>query len=213
MTCRVTTALGFRGVLKNVSLQRWVYGFSRLGCSACLLLCRWLKCRQRRRSGSLSAYHVQMIPSTRPGRLILGDEKKRPIGDVHTSLLEVRFLGRKLGLAFELDELELGEGKTAIEAIKDAAGGDRHVLSVDLPLDEMQDAASTLADGPALLLEVRHPDTELRQSFCPMGFSTQRPAGRWSPTRLRYICVKVVGETPSCSTALKKPTRKMLKLS
>jgi len=133
--------------------------------------------------------------------------------DVHGSLLEVRVLGRKLGLAFELDELELAEGKTTIDAIKDAAGGDRHVFILDLPLDEMQDAASTLADGPALLLEVRHPDTELRQSFCPMGFSTQRLAGRWSLTRLRNICAKVVGETSSCSPALKKPTRKMLKLS
>lgn len=101
----------------------------------------------------------------------------------------MRVLGRKLGLTIELDELELGEGKTVIDAIKDAAAGDRHVFILDLPLDEMQDAASALADGPALLFEVCHPDTELRQSFCPDGLFYTTPSRATAADALaQYLC-------------------------
>ncbi|MGI9485946.1 MAG: amino acid ABC transporter substrate-binding protein [Geminicoccaceae bacterium] len=103
-------------------------------------------------------------------------EKKRPIDGVEAGLREVRILGRRLGLTFELVTIELEEGESAADVIRQVNADGHAVFVLDLPLEEMKDAANALAGEPALLFDVRHPDTELRRSFCPDGLFYMLPS-------------------------------------
>ena len=77
-------------------------------------------------------------------------------------------------------ELEEGESAADVDAIKSMpAAEDRRVFILDLPLEEMKETASAVEDDPALLFDIRHPDTELRRrTFVRIGCSTCCPAGR-----------------------------------
>lgn len=94
-------------------------------------------------------------------------ERKRPVNGINAGLRESRVLGRRLGLAFELQEIELGAGETAIDAVRAAATEGQGIVILDLPLAEMKALAEAARGMDALLFDVRHPDTELRRSFCP----------------------------------------------
>ncbi len=94
-------------------------------------------------------------------------EKKRPIDGVQAGLREARVLGRRLGLSFELVSIELEEGERAADMIREVNAGGHAIFILDLPLEEMKEAASAAEDEPALLFDVRHHDTDLRRRFCP----------------------------------------------
>ena len=88
----------------------------------------------------------------------------------------MRVLGRRVGLAFDLDTVELGEGETAIDAFESAIADGHAVFILDLPLDEMTALTEASVDRDILLFDVRHPDTELRRSFCPDHLFCMRPS-------------------------------------
>lgn len=92
--------------------------------------------------------------------------RKRPIDGVRAGLRESKVLGRRLGLALDLNVIELGDGEAAFDALADAISEDQSVFILDLPLDEMRALAATAADRDVLLFDVRHPDTKLRREFC-----------------------------------------------
>ncbi|MGI9499009.1 MAG: amino acid ABC transporter substrate-binding protein [Geminicoccaceae bacterium] len=94
-------------------------------------------------------------------------ERKRPIDGAEAGLRESKVLGRRAGLSFELNEILLGEGETAKDTIDEAMAGGQGIFLLDLPLEEMKAAAEAAHNEEALLFDVRHPDTELRQGFCP----------------------------------------------
>ncbi len=98
--------------------------------------------------------------------LILRD-RKRPLDGARLALRESRIMGRARGLAFTLREVMLAPGADAAEAIRAIAetGGGR-VFLLDLPREEISEAARALAAAPLLLFNPRHSDDVLRGRDC-----------------------------------------------
>lgn len=94
-------------------------------------------------------------------------EHKRPLDGIKTGLRESRVLGRRLGLNFELQEVVLGKGESALDAVRQASADGHAVIVLDLPLAEMKAMAGAVDDLDVMLFDVRHPDIELRTDFCP----------------------------------------------
>ena len=170
----VTTSLFFGGPSKNVCSYRWVCGFLSVGFLV-LLIAIPLAEAQTKKNGERTPFTFTYLmraedPYYDTRRAYTGltlRENKRPIDGVEAGLREVRVLGRRLGLTFELDVVELGEDETAIDAIESAIADGHAVFVLDLPLDEMMALAEATVTRDILLFDVRHPDTELRRNFCP----------------------------------------------
>lgn len=94
-------------------------------------------------------------------------EHKRPLDGIAAGLRESRVLGRRLGLNFELREIMLDEGESAVDAVRQASADGHAVFVLDLPLAEMKATADAVDDLDVMLFDVRHPDIELRENFCP----------------------------------------------
>ena len=183
ITSGMTTSLGFGRPSKNVSLYRRVCGFLSAGV-LCLLIALPAAEAQAKKKKERTPFAFTYVsraddPYYETRRAYTGltlREKKRPIDGVHAGLREVRVLGRRVGLAFDLDAVELGEGETAIDAVESAIADGHAVFVLDLPLDEMTALAEATVNRDILLFDVRHPDTELRRTFCPGHLFYMRPS-------------------------------------
>ncbi len=93
-------------------------------------------------------------------------EHKRPLAGIEVGLRESRILGRRLGIAFELDKIELGEDEDAIDVIRRRHAQGKNLFVLDLPLKEVKATVRAAADQDVILFDVRNPDTDLRRRFC-----------------------------------------------
>jgi ABC transporter substrate binding protein (PQQ-dependent alcohol dehydrogenase system) len=104
--------------------------------------------------------------------LVLRD-RSPPLDGAKTALRESRVLGRSIGVTFELREETLGEADEVVAAIEALAAEGTRVFLLDLPLDDVKQAAATLADRDLLLFNIRHATNELRGEDCsPVLFHT-----------------------------------------
>jgi ABC transporter substrate binding protein (PQQ-dependent alcohol dehydrogenase system) len=91
-------------------------------------------------------------------------ERKRPLDGARAGLKESRILGRRLGLDFQLLEVELRDGESPDAAL--AALGESRVVILDVPAADMATAVAALSGGERLLVDVRHAETALRAALC-----------------------------------------------
>ncbi len=104
--------------------------------------------------------------------LVLRD-RTPPLDGAKTALRESRILGRSTGVKFELREETLGEADEVVAAIEALAGEGTQIFLLDLPLEDVKQAAAFLADRDLLLFNIRHRANELRGEDCsPVLFHT-----------------------------------------
>ncbi len=97
--------------------------------------------------------------------LVLRD-RTPPLDGAKTALRESRVLGRSIGVTFELREETLGEADEVVAAIEALAAEGTWVFLLDLPLEDVKQAAATLAGRDLLLFNIRHGANELRGEDC-----------------------------------------------
>ena len=104
--------------------------------------------------------------------LVLRD-RRPPLDGAKTALRDSRVLGRSIGVKFELLEATLGEADEAVAAVEALAAEGTRVFLLDLPLEDVRQAAAALADKDLLLFNIRHGANELRGEDCsPVLFHT-----------------------------------------
>ncbi len=98
---------------------------------------------------------------------IYGKGREPAIAAARMAIKGARIIGRAVGLKFSLLEKSLGDGETAPAALAAMAGPDQPVAAIlDLPLDEVRDAALALKGKPLVLFNIRHQATALRAETC-----------------------------------------------
>jgi ABC transporter substrate binding protein (PQQ-dependent alcohol dehydrogenase system) len=104
--------------------------------------------------------------------LVLRD-RSPPLDGAKTALRDSRVFGRAVGVTFELREATLGEADEVVAAIEALAAEGTRAFLLDLPLEDMKQAAATLAGRDLLLFNIRHGANELRGEDCsPVLFHT-----------------------------------------
>ena len=101
-------------------------------------------------------------------------EHHRAIDGIEVGLRESRILTRGIGIAFKLQEVTVAPEQTVNDVIRrlleDENAG---VFILDLPIEDLRDAASSFAAEKVLLFNVRHRDDSLRGADCsPVLFHT-----------------------------------------
>jgi len=89
-----------------------------------------------------------------------------PLDGAKAALRESRVLGRALGVEFALEERTLGEGEDAVAAIEELLAAGTGAVLLDLPLEDVKQAAAALAGENVLLFNIRHGADELRGEDC-----------------------------------------------
>jgi ABC transporter substrate binding protein (PQQ-dependent alcohol dehydrogenase system) len=104
--------------------------------------------------------------------LILRD-RRPPLDGAKTALRDSRVIGRSIGVKFDLRERVLGEDEDLMSAMKALIEEGTRVFLLDLPLQDVTQAARALTDQDVLLFNIRHGAGELRGQDCsPVLFHT-----------------------------------------
>ena len=90
-----------------------------------------------------------------------------PFPGAALGVADAKLIGEAVGVTVSLARVTLEAGMEAAKAIRSLAT-DKHAIAiiVDLPLDETQAVAKTVADLPVALLNARHRETTLRATTC-----------------------------------------------
>ncbi len=101
-------------------------------------------------------------------------EHHRAIDGIKVGLLESRILTRGIGIAFKLQEVTVAPEQNANDAIRRLLENENAgVFILDLPIEDLRDAAGSFAAEKVLLFNVRHRDDSLRGADCsPVLFHT-----------------------------------------
>ncbi len=173
MISGAATSLGFGKASTNLSSFRRVFGLLSTGLLMLLLTMPAAEAETKRKKERTPFTFTYVSRAEDPHyetrRAYTGltlRERKRPIDGIRAGLRESKVLGRRLGLNFELFEVELNDGQNAADAVRQAMTDGHAIFVLDLPLEEMRDLASAMVEESALMFDVRHPDIELRRSFC-----------------------------------------------
>jgi ABC-type branched-subunit amino acid transport system substrate-binding protein len=97
--------------------------------------------------------------------LVLRD-RSPPLNGAKTALRESRVLGRSIGVKLELHEATLEATDEVVAAIEALAAEGTRIFLLDLPLEDVKQAAATLAGRDLLLFNIRHGANELRGEDC-----------------------------------------------
>ncbi len=101
-------------------------------------------------------------------------EHHRAIDGIEVGLLESRILARGIGITFKLQEVTVAPEQNINDTIRrrleNENGG---IFILDLPIEDLRDAAGAFAAEKVLLFNVRHRDDSLRGADCsPVLFHT-----------------------------------------
>ena len=101
-------------------------------------------------------------------------EHHRAIDGIKAGLRESRILTRGIGIAFTLEEVTIPADQNVNDGIRRVLEkGNGDVFILDLPIEDLRDAAAALAGEKVLLFNVRHRDDSLRGAHCsPVLFHT-----------------------------------------
>ena len=94
-------------------------------------------------------------------------EHHRAIDGIRVGLRESRILSRGIGIAFKLEEVTIPADQNVNDGIRrvlEANGGGVFIL--DLPIEDLRDAAGAFAGEKVLLFNIRHRDDRLRGADC-----------------------------------------------
>jgi ABC transporter substrate binding protein (PQQ-dependent alcohol dehydrogenase system) len=96
-----------------------------------------------------------------------------PLDGAKTALRDSRVIGRSIGVKFDLRERVLGEGEDLMDAMKAFIEEGTRIFLLDLPLQDVTQAARLLTGHDVLLFNIRHGAGELRGEDCsPVLFHT-----------------------------------------
>ncbi len=117
-------------------------------------------------------YDTAYVPQRGYTGLSLRDQHP-PIDGAKVALQESRAMQRALGLTFSLVTKQLEETEDVVSAIEALASQGTRVLLLDLPIADVKQAATALADRDLLLFNIRHRANALRDRDCsPVLFHT-----------------------------------------
>lgn len=104
--------------------------------------------------------------------LVLRD-RTPPLDGAKTALRDSRVIGRSIGVKFDLRERVLGEDEGLMGAMKAFIEDGTRIFLLDLPLQDVTQAARSLTGHDVLLFNIRHGAGELRGEDCsPVLFHT-----------------------------------------